>query len=311
MGNYFYNRVDILLVDPDLNSRQSVRMVLNNSGFRELRVGSLMEELQEHVVQVMPDLLICESELPDGDFCRFVRSLRHHEIGNNPFLPVIALTWNPTPQLVRNVIGSGADDLLSKPISTGQLLDRINTLVIARKPFVVTSEYIGPDRRSKSEREKDQSIPKMEVPNTLKIKATGKGNIGDVQRAIDTAIGEVNVFKIERHGDQIGYLIDKIAPDLENGIFTSDTDGFLRQLVFVAEDTGRRLAGTKYEHVSELCGSLIKVTDTICASVAVGKPSAKDVRLLRPLSQAIRIGFENEDHAALAARKISAEIGGG
>ena len=59
-------------------------------------------------------------------------------------------------------------------------MERINYLAGNRKPFVVTSEYIGPDRRSgrklKEGEEADPSddVPRIEVPNTLGAKASGE-----------------------------------------------------------------------------------------------------------------------------------------
>ena len=83
-------------------------------------------------------MLICGTEFPDGDACgKFIAAIRHSEIGANPFIPVIATTWDPTPELVRKIIDSGADDLVVKPISVGHLLERVQSLVYKRKPFVV------------------------------------------------------------------------------------------------------------------------------------------------------------------------------
>jgi len=53
-------------------------------------MGTSLDELREHLTHSMPDLLICETELDDGDFCDFVTKMRHHDVGNNPFLPVIS-----------------------------------------------------------------------------------------------------------------------------------------------------------------------------------------------------------------------------
>jgi hypothetical protein len=65
------------------------------------------------------------------------------------------------------------------------------------------------------------------------------------------------------------------------------------------------MVGTKYDHVSELCQSLIKVTTDIRA--AEGSPEDKDVRLLSSLSQAIQAGFGTG--MAVAARDISNSVG--
>lgn len=281
--------VDVLLVDPDHNARQSIRNVLYDTGFRDLRLGKKLTELRDALVVSMPDLLIAESELPDGDFCELIHGIRHHEIGTNPFIPVIALTGNPTPDVVKKVIECGADALLAKPLSAAQVLEHIDILIRERKPFVVTSDYVGPDRRKEGKRKSD--FPMLEVPNSLKVKATGrKKEIEAIQRAIDKAIADVNLRKLERHAAQITSLVDKIVPDLERGVVDEPVQQFLTRLFYVAEDSRRRMAGTKYDHVSELCQSLIKVTTDIRA--AGDSPESKDVRLLAPLSQAIRTGFD-------------------
>lgn len=297
------DQVDLLLVDQDLNIRHSLKNILHGCGFRELRYGKTLREIREEIAEAMPDLLISEVKLPDGDFCEFMFSLRHHEFGNNPFLPVIGMTWDPTPDLVKRVIESGADDLLAKPISTAQLQDRIRSLINTRKPFVVTSDYIGPDRRSGSSRE--TTVPLLDVPNTLRAKATGEDQKVDMQQVIDGAIAEVNLQKLDRHAFQINWLLDQFLPDLENGTMDETVHGLLERLLYVAEDSSRRMIGTKHEHVSDLCRSLIKVTKAILDSD--GKPKSKDIKLLRPLGQAIQAGFESG--SAAAAREISASVG--
>ncbi len=296
--------VDVLLVDPDRNTRQNIRNILYDTGFRNLRLGRRLTELRDALVVSMPDLLISETELPDGDFCELVHAIRHHEIGTNPFLPVIALTGNPTSDMVKKVIECGADALLAKPLSAAQVLERVGILIRERKPFVVTSDYVGPDRRKEAKRKRD--FPMVEVPNTLKVKATGEMDEMDaVQRAIDEAIANINLRKLERHTAQIAFLVDKIVPDLERGVVDEPVQQFLKRLLYVAEDSSRRMVGTKYHHVSELCQSLIKVTTDIRA--AMDSPESKDVKLLSPLSRAIQDGFATG--TAAVARDISISVG--
>jgi response regulator RpfG family c-di-GMP phosphodiesterase len=218
---------------------------------------------------------------------------------------VIGLTWEPTPERVRSVVNAGIDDLLTKPISSGHLTSRIKALAMARKPFVVTSEYIGPDRRSLEERK--SGIPQVEVPNTLNVKVSGQENYIDVLKSIDSVIAEINVQKLERYGVQIGFLIDHILPSLKNGLVDSTNEAFLDRLLAVGNDTARRLVGTKYAHVSELCDSLVKVTESILATK--DQPSARDIKLLAPLSQAIKAAFSaDDDQTAAAARQIHSQI---
>lgn len=304
MEHFTLQHADVLLVDPDLHMRNIVKAMLHDFGFRTIRLATTLEDVKTETAKATPDLLVAEVLLADGDFCAYVRALRHHEVSGNPFLPVIGVTWDPTLDLVRRVIDSGADDLLAKPIAPAQMQDRIRTLIVARRPFGVTSDYVGPDRRSAAEA-REATIPLIDVPNTLKAKATGADQQLDMQKAIDEAITEVNLHKLDRHAHQINGLLGEILPPLEDGQADATVHAALDRLLYVAEDSSRRMAGTPYEHVSELCGSLIQVVRDILDAGA--KPKPKDVKLLRPLGQAIHAGFTAG--TAAVAREISATVG--
>jgi DNA-binding NtrC family response regulator len=90
MERLYFENVNLLIVDPAASARDTIKNILYNQGFRNLSMGTSLDELREHLTHSMPDLLICETELDDGDFCDFVTKMRHHDVGNNPFLPVIS-----------------------------------------------------------------------------------------------------------------------------------------------------------------------------------------------------------------------------
>jgi DNA-binding response OmpR family regulator len=305
MATVRFEDVNTLIVDPDRASLDVIKMILRNNGFRIIRQGSGLADIQAAFKEDMPDLLISECDLGGNVFHNFVHALRHYELGGNPFLPLIALSREPTPALVSAVIDSGADDLVPKPISTAHLLKRIEILMMARKPFVVTSEYIGPDRRQVKDRPSD--VPLIEVPNSLRAKATGENSSSVDAAAISAAIDEINIQKLERYAFQIGWLIERIVPVASAGKMTKEAEEHLRRLLYVGEDTSRRMVGTKYAHVSDLCQSLIKVTRDIRATIS--RPQAKDIKLLTPLAQAIARGFDSAEETAKAARAISKQVG--
>lgn len=300
-----FEKVNILTVDSDRNSRDGIKMILLNIGFRELRFSANLKDALPIIEELTPDLLICASEIPESNFPSFVSRIRHHQIGTNPFLPIIATIRKPTPEIVIKIIESGADDLIAIPLSSSQLLDRIRTLVKFRKQFIVTNDYIGPERGKV--KKSDNDIPKIDVPNVLKAKITGdKAELAFIQAAIDETIGKVNIQKLEAHAGAIDDLVVQIAPALEmGGPLGNVMKQLMARLLYMAEDTARRLGGTKYGHVSELCQSLIKVSNAIID--AKGAPNDKDVKLLAPLSQAIQAGFGKSD-TRIAAHKISDTI---
>ena len=109
-----------------------------------------MSVIREVVDNNAIDLIIAANEFPDGSFSDLTHRIRHHEIGDDPYLVVITLMTNPNSESIREVIGSGTDDLLTKPISPAQLIERVENLTRERKRFVVTTDYVGPHRRQKS-----------------------------------------------------------------------------------------------------------------------------------------------------------------
>lgn len=307
MDKYVFDQIDILLIDPERSVRNAIRNVLIDNGFRHVTLGTGMSDIDSKFRIGMPDLLIADTKLKDGNLNKFVYELRHHVIGTNPFMPVIATAWSPTTDDVRAIVQSGADDMITKPLSAGQILQRINGLIRARKPFVVTSGYIGPDRRKPGkDHDRGMNIDPIEVPNVLRAKAVGEKrmDVQQIQAQIDACIKKVNLEKLDRHAHQITWLVDRIVPGLAFGGPDEDTRKSLNRLLYVGEDVARRMIGTRFEHVGDLCKSLIDVTHRIID--AGDFPVPKDIDLLKPLAQSIQRGFDVRDKdAARAAREIS------
>jgi hypothetical protein len=237
-----------------------------------------------------------------------ISAIRHNGVGNNPFLPIIVTTWQPTPEIVRKIVDSGSDDLVIKPVSVAGLVSRVENLIHNRKDFVVTSDYIGPDRHDTPGRNDDKT-ELIEVPNALKTVVTGAPEESAAQAEIQSMIAEINVHKLERYAVDIVSLVTILVPKVKERVFDNDSVKLLERLLDIAGDAHRRMEGTKYAHVSQLSDTLAKVTQNLITHR--DKAADKDIRLLRPLSQAIQAGFDSSDVTAAAARAISNTIDAG
>ena len=124
---------------------------MNGVGYRDIRECPNIEALESRICEATPpDLVITDTKMPGGEIFELISRMRCGEVGDNPFAPVIMLTWDANADVIRNAAACGVDDILAAPISPAELFGRIKTLVSKRKPFVVTSDYIGPDRRRDS-----------------------------------------------------------------------------------------------------------------------------------------------------------------
>jgi len=297
--------INIVLADSDHTYRHTIFNMLRSVGLRQIQQVATLDEIRKTLVGPPPDLLISEADLSDGSFCDLVYDLRNGNVGNNPFLVILTLTAEPTKELVRRVIDSGSDDLLTKPMSAAQMKSRIVTLVEQRKPFVVTSDYIGPTRRENGSR--GASIPLIKAPNTLREKATGVTADENSQETIEATIKLINRQRLKQYAEQIVYLVQAIVTDLGTGDDNKQTRQHLERLRVVAQDTGRRLIGTDMEHIIKLCAPLIAATERIEKNPET--PNERDMELLPPLAAAIKAGFET-DHEGTAdfARQISSAL---
>ena len=267
---------------------------------RPERISEIKEALETNSI----DLMIVDYNMPNGDVCELTHQIRHHELGTNPFVVVITMVNEPSRDDIMKIIDSGSDDLLLKPITAGMLRKRVEHLVGDRKNFVVTSDYIGPTRRS-GHRAGTEKIPELDVPNPLRIKAQDGGDADALQKEIDRFSEILNEQKMGRNAIQIAYLVDRLIPIYESGDVDKTISKPLDRLHYVSEDISRRLRGTAYDHVGELCTSMVSVVKNIRKSPL--SPDSKDLQLLPELAQAVKTAFTSQDAAALA-RDISESV---
>ncbi|MBL4616030.1 MAG: response regulator [Magnetovibrio sp.] len=301
--------VRVLLGEPNVQVRRTVADSLRHHGYHSIRDTSQVEQIYEAVNEDQIDVLICDVELGGLDLCDLIYRVRHHQAGNNPFLVTIALVANPTSDNIHKIVNSGSDDLLLKPVSVGQIIERLNILTKKRKGFVVTTDYIGPDRRKNGHRPGTVEIPVIEVPNPLRYKQQDGADLMQMQAEVHAAAQLINDHKMERHAHQIDYLVKNIVPQYAIGDVGSELTAMVARLSYVAEDLVRRMADTKREHILHLGEAMIKVSSSIHKTPL--SPSLKDVHLLPQLSAAISQAFVADEQAIELAGDIAASVGRG
>lgn len=188
MENSFYNFAEILVCDPVVSNRAATRAALHALGFRHIAVVGSLGDLSEALDRQPPDLVVCEAQAGEDELCRVIRELRRGDRGSNPFVVVIATAWATNSMLTMKLSDAGADDLLLRPFSAKSLDHRIQTHVMHRKPFVVTPDYIGPERRTGADRAPGTTV--FDAPNSLKTKMAGRFNIEDANRRFHAELRE-------------------------------------------------------------------------------------------------------------------------
>lgn len=196
-GDLEFKNASALLFDPVGPNLLATRSILFQIGFERVEAVREYSGLSRLVADSSFDIAVLEVTDAGGDVCDLVRRMRTGETGINPFTVVIFTSWARSAGELRTVIDAGSDDVLLRPFSPSALRDRIVGLARKRKQFVVTGDYIGPDRRADPSR--PNTTPTIDAPNSLKAVASGDAAaLRRHQEAISAAAAEVDRERLRR-----------------------------------------------------------------------------------------------------------------
>ncbi len=123
----------ILIVDDERAIRRFLRAALNAQGY-EVTEAATGQEALTAVVTDHPDLIILDLGLPDMDGIDVTRQIREWSR-----IPILILSVRDHERDKVTALDAGADDYLSKPFGTGELLARLRVaLRRTARPFSET-----------------------------------------------------------------------------------------------------------------------------------------------------------------------------
>lgn len=114
----------ILLVEDDASLSLLLAEELELDGYHVVRAGSVLEGC-ELAVSNAPDLVVSDLRLPDGDGLEVLKSLQ----AQGQSLPFVIITAFGTVDQAVEALKAGADDFLTKPLSTDHLRLKIRRLL--------------------------------------------------------------------------------------------------------------------------------------------------------------------------------------
>ncbi len=108
---------EVLIVDDDHNFRETLRELLEDSGYRTL-VATNAEEAITLLQTTTPELTLCDWKMPGGGGEQFLKSLQ----SEGRTMPVIILTAHGTGPSAMQAMQLGAYDFITKPLDIDQAL---------------------------------------------------------------------------------------------------------------------------------------------------------------------------------------------
>jgi DNA-binding response OmpR family regulator len=301
--------VVILLGETQPSIGNALRASLVKEGFDHVQIFNRVGPIRKALDKVEPDLIVADLALPGGDICQLVRDIRESRIGANPFMPLILTAQHPSAASIRPAIEAGTDDIVAKPLSPGLLLARMSQIASARKPFVITSDYIGPDRRRGTAREGTGNPEDFfEVPNTFRAKLDNAEHDQDaLARAVARGQREVNARRLRRHAAHVLRLTGEMIGAYRAEEATAETEEYAKRLCHLVEDALTRLDDSDCQDAGGVCRSLLKVARSVRRSHPT--PNDRDLQLLPQLAEAVVLAVNPTTDTTKIVGEINSTIG--
>jgi len=152
-------KTSILIIDDEPQIRKILRITFENKGFKVIEADNgqlaLIQAASYH-----PDIIILDLGLPDKDGQEVLKEIRTWSK-----IPIIVLSVRNTEDDIITALEEGADDFLTKPFNTGELLARIRANLRRTSQIQESSTFINGDL-------KVDLISRLVTVNDIEVKLT-------------------------------------------------------------------------------------------------------------------------------------------
>lgn len=150
---YNFSKVSVLVVESSREMFNLFKEVLKMLEVpdRNLHAAYSPEEAIQKFTQINHDLIVTDwLQNPDRGII-LTKSIRMNSKTGNRFVPIIMTAGSGHKNRVIRARDAGISEYLVKPFSADGLATRITRVIEKPRPFVVSENFVGPDRRVRVE----------------------------------------------------------------------------------------------------------------------------------------------------------------
>ena len=122
MSNATGKKMTVLVVDDEIQMRRLLRACLERSGYQVAEAATGEEGIAQ-AIRFQPEVVLLDLGLPDMDGLTVLKHLREWSQA-----PIIVVSVRNSDEDKITALDNGANDYLTKPFSTGELLARLRVL---------------------------------------------------------------------------------------------------------------------------------------------------------------------------------------
>ena len=146
---YDLRALSVMIIDDNDHMLDIVRVLLKSMRIWDIRSVNDPVTAFTEMKQRLPDIIIVDWNMIPIDGLEFVRLIRRGADSPYPEAPILLLTAHTELQRVLEARDAGVNRVMAKPVSFGTLYENIAAIIEDDRPFIRTSNYVGPCRRYK------------------------------------------------------------------------------------------------------------------------------------------------------------------
>ena len=141
----------ILVVDDSVPNVRLLTTVLNRAGYDDVLATTRAQDVVRVYQRERPDIVLLDLHMPEVDGCTLTKQLR--AVCDEPYLPIVILTGDLTPEARTRTLSAGASDFLTKPFDPAEITLRVRNLLEVRRLHLALAR----ENRSLEERVRERT----------------------------------------------------------------------------------------------------------------------------------------------------------
>ncbi len=215
----------VLVVEDEAPIRRFLRIALESGGFDMLEADRGRRGI-ELAATSAPDAIVLDLGLPDIDGKEVVSAIREWSS-----VPILILSVRSAIQEKIEALDAGADDYVTKPFATGELLARLRVLLRNRRPGEDATPLFSAGGLSLDYAQRRARVDGVEVKLTRKeydvlaLLARYAGRLVTHRQLLTTIWGPAHESDTHYLRIAIGHLRDKLGDDAANPRYIATESG--------------------------------------------------------------------------------------
>lgn len=281
--------ITVYVGEKDYHQRQQLREMFVAEGIKNISTHANAQSLRSLMFEAPPDLLVLSDDF-DEDVFELAKEVRFNKLGINPFIIISFLIGQRNTANIAKAIEVGADDIVIKPVDSKKVHERLRLTTHFRQPFIATSDYVGPDR--KSDKDNHPGARRVDVLNTLKEKANGRTfEQWELKEAVSESLAKVVEAQLSSQGMKMGALCDVILDAYRGGSVTPEVQTNFATLAEILREASNMAKHIKDQSLESLCLSLAE--NVAMMEINYENLDEGEIDLIDKLSQAFRMAIDS------------------